>query len=125
MTMLLILILATTPVLASACSGSCALSHATENHRLNADNLSMDTDAMASGDCEHMRALQDHHDPASQDKQQDQHAHCTMAGCHLAMASTPLFVKQSFVANGPDHLPLHFGAFARSAELPPPIKPPA
>lgn len=127
MTMLLILILASTPVLASACSVSCALSHASQEQPLDSviTMASMDTGMMETGHCEHMRAVPSHPDPASHQKHQAQPAHCIMAGCHLATAVTPLFVKQYFASNGPDHLPLHFNTFARSADLPPPIKPPA
>jgi ABC-type transporter MlaC component len=119
MTMLLILILATTPVLASACSVACAM-----NHSRAAQQAQMAMASMDAGHCEHMQSSQTKHD-SSQDEQPTQHNHCSLAGCHFSTAATTVLGNPYFMVNGPDQQPLHFSSFARSAALPPPIKPPA
>ena len=119
MTMLLILILVSTPVLASACAISCALNHASE-----AQLKEMAMPSMDVGHCEHMKSSKIKHD-SSQDKHKVQHSDCSLAGCHFSTAATHVLGTPYFVVDGPDQQPLHFSAFTRSAELPPPIKPPA
>lgn len=131
MTTLLILILATTPVLASACALACAMNDSgAMNHSSMAQQENMAQQAqlamssMEAGHCEHMQASPTSHD-ASQDETPAQHNHCAMAGCHFSTAATAGLGNPYFIVHGPDQQPLHFSSFARSAELPPPIKPPA
>lgn len=121
MTMLLILILASSPVLASVCSVSCALDQASH---LQQGKFEIAMPSMDTGHCEHMQQSQPVQHSNTQDSSQ-QHNHCSMAGCHFSIAATLELCKQDFMLNIPEHQLLHFNDFRRSAEIPPPIKPPA
>lgn len=121
MTMLLILILASSPVLASVCSVSCALDQASH---LQQGKFEIAMPSMDAGHCEHMQQSQPVQHSDTQDSSQ-QHNYCSMAGCHFSIAATLELGKQDFMLNVPEHKLLHFNDFRLSADLPPPIKPPA
>ncbi|HZV99034.1 MAG TPA: hypothetical protein VFF74_08605 [Methylophilaceae bacterium] len=107
----LILVLASSQALAAACSTSCLTSI------IGAQAVSTEMADMDADPCHHQQPAPNQH--------QDQHKTCTMAGCHfsqtapaglLATYGTPYFSNTT--------LP-HFVPLALSADLSPPIKPPA
>lgn len=115
----LILVLASSQALAAACSTSCLTSI------IGAQAVSTEMADMAADHCHHQQPAPNQHQSQHQDQHQDQHKTCTMAGCHfsqtapagtLATYATPYFSNTT--------LP-HFVPLALSADLSPPIKPPA
>lgn len=56
---------------------------------------------------------------------QTQNKSCMMSGCNFSMTATLDFGHQDFSFNDSSIQPLHFDFFGVSAELYPPIKPPA
>ncbi|MDI1309303.1 MAG: hypothetical protein PSV17_07705 [Methylotenera sp.] len=111
----LILVLASSPVLASACAISCALGSMNGSQQI----MSMDMSSMDANHCKLMQKSSDHHG------KQTQHNNCTMAGCHFSVATTLDLDHQDFSFNDTSKQPIHFNSFGLSADPYPPIKPPA
>jgi hypothetical protein len=107
----LILVLASSQALAAACSTSCLMSNI-ETQATSAEMADMDSDH-----CHHQKPAQDQH--------QEQHKTCTMAGCHASQAA-PLGLLATYTTPHFSNTTLpHFVPLAVSADLSPPIKPPA
>jgi hypothetical protein len=108
---ILILMLATGPALAAACSASCLAAEM---------QAQMSTDAAGMAGMDHCQ-----HQKSSQNQQQTKHGHCSMIGCQSVsaaqMGEDTSLVAPEFASTA---LP-KFTSFGVSAELPPPIKPPA
>ncbi|HEX5538265.1 MAG TPA: hypothetical protein VFX01_00625 [Methylophilaceae bacterium] len=114
----LILVLSSSPAMAAMCAAKCA-GGALMSALHEPDSAAGNT---ATAHCEHM---QDAHDKSTQHQQHAAHKSCSMAGCHFSVA-VPLLPPAQFAAVQFDNSALpYFGPFAVSAELPPPIKPPA
>lgn len=111
----LILVLASSPALASACATSCAL------HSMSSSENTMGMD-MSSMDTNHCKFMQT---KSSEHNKQTQKNSCTMAGCHFSVAATLDFGHQDFTYNDTSNQPIHFNSFGLSADSYPPIKPPA
>lgn len=111
----LILVLASSPALASTCAISCAL------HSANSLQITMSMD-MSSMNAHHCKFIQT---KSSGQNKQTQNNNCTMAGCHFSVAATLDFAHQDFAFNDISNQPLHFNSFGLSADPYPPIKPPA
>ncbi|MDP3004649.1 hypothetical protein [Methylotenera sp.] len=123
----LILVMASSPVLAAVCSISCAGSFNTVDFILN--DVSSDSSAMTADHCHHGVADAGKHESSKQasDKHQSnaEHKGCTMAGgCHFAQAAPASPILLLFVNYTSVTLP-HFTPIALAADVPPPIKPPA
>lgn len=111
LTAILILMLATSPALASYCMTACMQESA-------AASLSQDVAMMDMEHCDHQSMLH------SDKKSTDSHDHCSMAGCHATpLAYFPVLPEQFHDLSAQQHL--QFIPTALSADTPPPIKPPA
>jgi hypothetical protein len=106
----LMLVLTTSQALAAACFASCIESG--DEH----------TQMIAPGD----NNLNEHcqHDSQSSDEQHSKDA-CSMVGCHLAQTPTFATESQQFLFKTASTDFPRFISTAVSADLPPPIKPPA
>ncbi len=111
----LILVLASSPVLASACVTSCALGSMNGTHH----TISMDMSSMDASHCKLMQKSSSHYGKKTQNN------NCTMAGCHFSVAATLDFGRQDFTYNDTSNQPIHVNSFGLSADSRPPIKPPA
>ncbi len=130
----LILVMASSPVLAAVCSISCAAGSVVLGISASVNVIPSDTSAITADHCQHGMASDGKHqssqptsDKQASDKHQSnaEHKGCTMAGgCHFAqatLASPILLLSANYnsVALPP------FTPFALAADIPPPIKPPA
>jgi hypothetical protein len=105
----LILVLASSQALAAACSTSCQMS-----------NIGIQATSVEIADSDHC-----HHQKPAQDQHQEQHKTCAMAGCHVSQAA-PLGLLATYSTPHFSNTTLpHFVPLAVSADLSPPIKPPA
>ena len=111
----LISVLVSSPVMASACSISCAVGskHGAQQ------TVAMDMSAMDASHCKMMQKSTVHHGKQAQSN------NCAMVGCQLLVANLLGFAHQDFSFNENCSQPLHFNAFGPSADSYPPIKPPA
>lgn len=106
----LVLMLTFSPAMAAYCDASCSLGQ-----------LISDTVNTASTD---MTDCHQGHDPQPTENT-DFHDNCGMAGCHTVASATIFQTNPYQSAYDPDRLHSHFIPTAASADLPPPIKPPA
>jgi hypothetical protein len=113
LTAILILVLASSPALASYCTVAC--NHAEE---FAAISTSQYPEMMDIDHC-HRQAMQH-----TEKNSADSHDHCNMAGCHVTpLAYFPVVPKPFHDLSALKHL--QFVPTAFSADTPPPIKPPA
>ncbi|MDP2379135.1 MAG: hypothetical protein Q8M35_01395 [Pseudohongiella sp.] len=128
----LILVMASSPVLAAVCSISCAAESNTVGFIAN--DVSSNLSTMTADHCQHGVAAAGKHESSKQtsdkqayDKHQSnaEHKGCTMAGgCHFAQAAPVSPILLLSVNYTSVTLP-HFTPTALAADVPPPIKPPA
>ena len=111
----LILVLASSPVLASVCSISCALGSKNDVEQI----MVMDMTSMDGSHCKIVPKS------SAQQGKQNQSDNCTMAGCHFTTVIKPDLGNQDFAFNNSSKQPIHFNSFGLSADPYPPIKPPA
>lgn len=112
---LLILTLASGPTFASLCATTCA-SHTTE---VNAANDQADMSGMSSGHCHESEPK------SNQDQKHSGDMGCVMAGCHFAQTVLPGDLIKTVIADFTDVTPIYFNPLGISADLSPPLKPPA
>ena len=111
LTALLILVLASSPALASYCTTACMQQSAITSTAQDVEMMDMDH-------CDH-QSMQH-----SEKKSTDAHDHCSMADCHVTpLAHFPAVVTQFHDLSALEHS--QFVPVAFSADTPPPIKPPA
>ncbi|PKO47104.1 MAG: hypothetical protein CVU29_04045 [Betaproteobacteria bacterium HGW-Betaproteobacteria-22] len=125
----LTLIMASSPLLAAACSISCATGSVVPSISAPLNAIASDASAKVEDHCQHGMATDGKHESVkhSPDKHPSnaEHKGCTMAGgCHLAQATlvSPMLPAN---ANHTDTTLPPFTPFALAADVPPPIKPPA
>ena len=110
----LILVLSSSPVLASACAITCAIGSTKSPEQ----SMIM---TMPSMDANHCKLMQ----KSSSHSKQVQKSNCTMAGCNFSVAATLAFGHEDLLFSQTNEQPLHFNNFGVSADSYPPIKPPA
>lgn len=111
--MVLILVLTSGQALAAACATTCAM----PGTQMDLSMGDMDMEGMDMENCHQAKPAKDDHSKS--------HQTCHMAGCHLAQAAPfESALSNHFPALADSQLP-HIYPSARSAELAPPIKPPA
>lgn len=130
----LILVMASSPVLAAVCSISCAAESLAANMSAPANVIASDSSTMTADHCHHGVADAGKHEsskltsdnPASDKHQSNaEHKGCTMAGgCHFAQAAPISPILLLSVNYTSVTLP-HFTPISFVADVPPPIKPPA
>lgn len=108
----LIFVLTASQAMAAVCSASCLMGE--QYTQLNA---ALDGDSAASEHCQHDGDSRDQHHPKK--------TACSIAGCHLAQTATFPSDSQQFLFRTPVTDFPRFISTAVSADLPPPIKPPA
>lgn len=111
----LILVLASSPVLASAYAISCALPSTNSSQK----SMTMNMSSMDASHCKFMEKSTDHSSKHAKNNS------CTMAGCHFPVAATLDFGHQDFAYKDTSNQPIGFNSFGLSADPYPPIKPPA
>jgi len=110
----LILVLTTSQALAAVCSASCLISSVEPYTQLDA---ALGGELAANEHCQHNSDSSDQHHPKK--------TACSIAGCHLAQTATFPSDSQQFLFRTPVTDFPRFISTAVSADLPPPIKPPA
>lgn len=109
---ILIMVMASSPVLAAACSSSCAYQDVASNMAAVSD--------MGAMDMSHCEQHKEDQNQAPSDT-----AHSSMAGCHLVVAAQMTSVPSITTPDFRVVVPPRFISTAISADTSPPIKPPA
>jgi hypothetical protein len=125
----LILVMASSPVLAAACSISCVTGSFVPSVSSHVNLIASDSSAMTADHCHHGVTDAGKHESSKQTSDNHQsnaeHKGCTMAGgCHFTQAAPASPILLLSVNYTCVTLP-HFTPSALAADVPPPIKPPA
>jgi len=115
---LLMLALGLGPALAAACTTSC-MTQSMHNTQTNVSNDQMLMADMHCDDCPKATPSSD------QDHQSPSHNGCSMAGCHFAQTLPFSHSPKAYIADFSYLAPIYFNPLGISADLSPPLKPPA
>ncbi|HEY0267911.1 MAG TPA: hypothetical protein VGC12_01625 [Methyloradius sp.] len=111
----LILALTAAPALAAVCSMTCM-------PQIAQDSVANDQMSMGDMHCDECPKSTQNSD---QDHQSPGHTGCSMAGCHFAQSVPFTDLPKVFTANSSYLAPIYFNSLGTSADLSPPLKPPA
>lgn len=114
-TFFLILSVAFAPAISAACSITCSSGELSGGI--------VDAEALAESSHSSVAADHCHHDSSSH--HEPSHKNCNMAGCHFVQSVALNETSGNPFHHAADAVRWHFDTFAVSADLSPPIKPPA